>query len=151
MAHTRGQYLHWIRMYEKRRLKYTIQKENASRKIKLWKRQIKRMDDKVIQITAIGNHVAYFTGVNVKGCAGSKAKNVTVAKGIFYKYCLENEINGNVLRQYTGDASKNSPGRIRREFTASFASSPENKDLWERWKLYITDMKDSTKTSTEKY
>lgn len=154
---TRKQYYTMIWEYEKRREKEWAKNgksstaaKNMSRKIKIWKQQIVRIDKRNNQIMAIGNAVTYFTGNNVKNSGGMQGvKKLWLARSIFYKYCLEKGIAGNFLREYTGDTSPQTPGRLRKSFTKSFSTHPDNRERYHRFKLYVKYLQENGSTVIE--
>jgi hypothetical protein len=109
-------------------------------KIKLWSRQIKRIDMRTNQIIALGNAVAIYTGKNVKQSNHSKLEGMKLAKSLFYKYGLENKIPAKELREYVGANRINQPTDYRREFTLSFRTKPENKQQWLNFCDYMRNL-----------
>lgn len=142
MRRKREVYYQMIWQYEKRRAaliaerkELTQRSKNLTKRIKIWRKQIRNMDEVKTKVIAIGNAVAIFTAVNPKGCGGKKGvKRLNLSKGLFYKYCLENGIPGNILREYTGDKSANTPGVVRKSFTKQIRENPEIKQLWLNFK-----------------
>lgn len=130
----------------KRPEEYKRKAWRLDRKIKIWQKQIRNMDVVQNKIIALGNAIAYFTGCNVKSSGGTQGvKRMLLARSLFFKWGLENGIEGTSLMKYTGDTSVNTAARLRYSFTQSFGEGKENKDTWERFKIYIKDLSERDK------
>lgn len=115
--------------------------ENYATKIATWRRTIRRLDRRSNAIIALANHIAYFTAYNVKGSGSKKGSmGIEQAKGLFCKWGMENGIPGISLSEYMGHKDNEMASRIRMRFTKSFQKKPENKELWDRFKLYYDDL-----------
>lgn len=112
-------------------------------KINNWNRKIRVMDERKNRIVALGNAVAYFTGINVKdvGEDSQRIKNIYEATALFAKWGLEHEINGLFLSQYMGK-HKDAAGRTRLAFTRDFETMPERKELYYRFCDYMKHLQE---------
>ena len=140
---TRKQYQTMIWTYEKRRAelieKYgyrtgrTIQ---ISNKIRNWRRQIRIMDGKSKAISDLIKKVNQYFDVDISDRYGGAKK--ILARKIYFKYGMENKIDGNLLSESIG-FPKRAASRSRREFTKSFKTNPCNKEEYHKFKTYITN------------
>ena len=131
--------------YKKRREQLRItgtltqeHRKQLQQKINNWNRKIKRMDERKNKIIALGNAVAYFTGINVKGIGVESQRNYRIynATALFAKYGLEHDIGGLYLSQYMGK-HEDAAGRTRLAFTRDFEKYPERKELYHRFCQYM--------------
>lgn len=67
----------------------------------------------------------------------NKEKNI--ARNIFYKYCMEHGIAGSEVSAYIGLKDRDTAARRRRKFTRSFSTNEYNKEIWDRFLLFIRD------------
>lgn len=115
-------------------------KKKNKQKIDNWRQQIKRMDERKNRIIALGNAVAYFTGINVKGIGSTDVPSTYDrtynATALFSKYGLEHQIMGNFLSEYMG-RHKDAAGRTRLNFTRSFKAHPDRQELYHRFCEYM--------------
>ena len=88
-------------------------------------------------IVWLGNQVAIFSGYNVKEAIGSKLPEMKRIRGLFFKFGLEHGMVGKLMGEYVGTKNPNTPSRIRSEFTQSFKKTPENKELYYRFKEFV--------------
>lgn len=148
----REDYYQQIFIYKQRRLRmrkkygfhtpeYNQKVKRINQKIGIWKAQMRVIDTSNIRVMAIGNALSMFLGYNVRGSGErERDKDALVARGIFFKYCLEHGINGKWLRAYTRDERLNTPTDNRIRFTNSFISIPANKELYNKFKVYIEEI-----------
>jgi hypothetical protein len=152
MARTKSEYRHLIEVYEGRReelekkLKETTQsfidrRRRMSVKIKVWKRAIRRIEQREKKVRDLAQHVREFTGVGVRHSFPSVGRKVVEARGLFYKYGLESGLRAKDLAAYTGCKGVGTPSRCRRTFTRNMVNSPKLRDLWERFNIYMKDLK----------
>lgn len=143
----KAEYKKWIWEYKKRRTTMRQHQLELTAKIKTWKRQIKRMEIAEAKVIALGNAIVIFTGMNIKnsGYTGKTYDRLRQAKSLFYKYGLENDISGKLLREYVGAERDSQPAEYRRNFTRLFETHPEYRELYNRFKIYIEEYL-STKT-----
>lgn len=115
-------------------------KKKTQQKIDNWNRRIKRMDIVKNKLIALGNAVAYFTGVNIKGIGPDDTTAMYNpaynSMAIFSKWGLEHHLHGDVLSDYMAK-HKDSAGRLRLEFTRSFEEKPERRELYSRFCEYM--------------
>lgn len=108
-----------------------------NQKIKIWSRNIKRIDMITNKIIALGNAVAYFTGMNVKNAGKNQEPKMMNAKFIFYKYGIENlEIEQKLLREYVGAKRVTQPAEYRKKFNSLLREFPLVREQWAAFKLY---------------
>lgn len=115
---------------------YAIESRNLKRGIRRYKRLIMEIDKRQNQIVGIANMLCIFLGKNVKNSAQDMSVDMKIARGMYYKYCLEEGICGSVISEYVG-AHPNTAAKGRMAFTKSFIAHPERKELYYRWKEYI--------------
>lgn len=130
----RKNYVKWIWQYKKRRDVMLEHQKEMTQKIKIWKRQIKRMDDRKARIIALGNAIAMFTGLNVKNSNGSVTEGMKEAKSMFYKYGLENGMIATELEDYIATEEMGQASKYRRNFNRSFEANPSKRDVYTRFK-----------------
>lgn len=123
--------------------------KNLSKQICRWRYMEKRIENRRIAIIALGNHVAYFTGFNVKGSAKNISRRASLAKGIFCKWGMENKIQGVLLDEYIGYKQKSWSSTIRLKFTRTLTKNRHNKEMWERFKLYYEDAEKNIEKNLE--
>jgi len=115
-------------------------------KIRSWEKQIRRMDKRHNQLIAIANHLALFSGVNVKNSIGYTSSKYRQIRGLFSKYCLENGISATLVAEYIGASRGDIVSASRKAFTRSFEKKPMNRELFNRFKLYIEDIDSQEET-----
>lgn len=118
---------------------YKEKSKNLTRKIGTWTRQIKRIDDLTEKLHKIEMAVIHFTGQQISGQVGQKVtSSVKLAKSIYYKFGLENGIEGTILCGKIGSHEKQ-PSIYRTRFTKSFQTNPKNKEIWLQFKDFYRD------------
>lgn len=123
--------------------KYHRKVKNLNYKINYWTKCMNQIDKKRNQVIAIGNYVAYFTGINVKGTVSNQNPRWKEARGLFYKYCLENGISATFVAEYVGACRGDIVARGRINFTKKFSTNPEVKQRWLTFKKYIEERKEN--------
>lgn len=144
---TRSEYVSHIWEYKKRRnvvAKRIIadrkQVTQLQKKINRWANQIKIIDKRNDKIKSIDNAIKDFLGVSVKGRGidtSSKNTHLQLAKKIFYKYGIEQGINGAFLCKYTDTTNPYSASRSRILFTQSFQDNKENSEMYHRFLAHL--------------
>lgn len=153
LANRRARYYEFIWKYKQRRealrIKYPAERlypfkrgdsynkavAQINKKIKLWNRQIKKIDMISNKIMALGNAVAYFTGHNVKDSGRVDGTEMKVARMLFYKYGIENlEIEQKLLREYVGAKRVQQPAEYRKAFNTILRT---DRTQWENFKAYF--------------
>lgn len=138
--------LNYKKRIEEKKKKYGRWYPGARRmnsKITTWKQHIKRIERRDLEMRKLDNYLKEFLGFSVKDtCEKNSLKQpheLRLARKIFYKYGLENGLRGNWLARYVGAKDKATPSRGRLEFTRSFKTNRGNKEMWERFKSYLSE------------
>lgn len=108
-------------------------------KINNWRKMERIIEERRIKVIALANHIAYFSGFSIKGSAMSRLPIANTMRGIFCKWGIENGIRGIILAEYIGYNNRYWASKTRLTFTRSFTKNKQNKELWERFKLYYQD------------
>lgn len=126
-----------IDTYTKRREKYKQTVLDIGKKINDDKREVVRIDKISAKIKILVEAVKAFSGI--RGLKGN-ARNIgllKLAKGLFYKYGIENGIRSSNLRDYIGSRN-NTPGYdYRKWLTKEITNNPATKQVWENFKRYM--------------
>lgn len=139
MANKRAKYYQKIWIYKQRRVGFKLQgkkKEcrNATKKIRQWNEQIGRIDKRNENIRTLIFAMDLYFGVDIKSRVMDARHKL--ARSIFYKYGMENKIQGAYLSLSLGRAKKvASQGRL--SFTRSFKSNDLNKAHFHQFKAYF--------------
>lgn len=152
MTRTKSEYKHLIDTYEQRRKElekqlkevtetYTKRRRRMSVKIKVWKRAVRRIEHREKRVRDLAGHVREFTGIAVRYSFPAAGRKVLEARGLFYKYGLESGLRAKDLAAYTGCKGIGTPSRCRRTFTRNMVNSPKLRDLWDRFNIYMKDVK----------
>lgn len=118
---------------------YKIAVHNINNKIRNWEKSIRMIDKRNNQMIAIANHIAYFSGINVKNSVNYTSQKHKLARNIFYKFGLENGIPATCLASYVGATRGDTVARGRKRFTKTFSTHPENKQKWLNFKNYYEE------------
>lgn len=150
LSKKRGEYYRHIFEYKKRREKYRLELEEhkivyrdktakLSKKIKLWGREIKRIDERALKIKLLIRAVYLFTGYNVKRPLENKVSKevVQLARGLYYKYGLEHKMQGKELRENIFIGRIQQPTEYRRWMTNEIVTNSLMKQKWENFKEYM--------------
>lgn len=153
----RNRYYHKIYVYQQRRSKLRAKfgvKDNKSpknvpqeyrdavlninNKIRTWNRQINRIDAVTQKLSAIESAVVNFVGTKIRNINGQNLPHeVTLAKGIYFKYALENGLQGVDAKRFIGGSKHDGQAlAYRKRFTNSFKSNPENREKWNQFKEF---------------
>jgi hypothetical protein len=149
--------------YEKRRIaiiskygkvRYNKMITNATNKIE---KIINRMNTITLtrnKLIALDNAIAMFTGTSVRSTNTNSSPyrdaKLLVAKSIFYKYGLENGMTAIILQDHIGSIkAQGQAAKYRREFTKSFETNSENKQLWLNFKKYYEEYLSNTMSFTD--
>jgi hypothetical protein len=141
----RANYICWKKSKE-----YVYRTESLNRRIDYCRQQIKRIEKRDSKIKALATEVCEFFDIPLAHCAAHPLKNsikstdkrMVLARMIFYKYAMENNIQGVFISQWVGAkwTATASEGRLR--FTRSFQNNPENKRIWDHFKLYLKSIRE---------
>lgn len=114
---------------------YVKRVKGLNKKLRIWQRAIKRHEAVMDKIKVVDTLVMEFMNCStLRGSNFSKTKSI--AKKIFYKYGIENKIQGIKLGIYVGAKHDWTAGRNRMEFTKSFKTKTENKILYHQFLNY---------------
>lgn len=113
--------------------------KHISKKIGTWQRQLDRMDDKQREIKKYDEVVRRFIGVSAKTANNGPEKEM--ARKLLCKHALENGVRVNAVSIYCGFSNRDDSDRVRREFNRSFPSDSANRQMWERFKIYLEEIK----------
>lgn len=156
IADKRKRYYTKIYIYEKRRAKlrerfgiknnrsvnkdYNLAVLGINMKIKGWKKEIRKIDTLTKKLKGLEKAVVSFVGVPIRDINGQNLPvEVTLAKGIFYKYAQENGLRGIDALRFIGGKGTGQALSYRNRFTSSFANKPENKQKWLLFKSYYEE------------
>ena len=152
----REEYYRWIKTYEQRRdaIKkrfgydkgtppegYGKAVKNISYRLKYWRRQLRRFDEKMTNVRKLANDVKRVTGCSVHLSNHSKNPDVKVATYLFYTAGLDSGINGVLLRRYTGAKCKDTARLARKRFKNGLNNNIQYRQTWQRWKIFIREQK----------
>lgn len=136
----KNRYQAMVATYEKRRQKvkevYSRRVGKLSYKIKLWKREIRRIEKRHERIEQIATKVEEFTGRRTKN--SSPRRESLLARKLLFKYGLENGVRGVDLAEYVNCDLRN-PARSRRTFNKEIGCYNETKDFWLRFKAFMDE------------
>lgn len=171
LSKKRARYYEMIRKYKERReairIKYPPERLypfkrgweynraiwRINKKIKLWSRQIKKIDMISNKIIALGNVVAYFTGINPKGLnKANRDKRSQRALMIFYRKGIELGIEQKLLREYVGMKRVAAPAEYRKKhlaMTNANKSALYSHDAWIEWKRFVKHYSEWPITSSD--
>lgn len=123
--------------------------KRLTKKINWYQTMEKTIKDRKNAVIALANHVAYFTGYNVKNSPSCRREIANIARGIFCKWGLENGIKGVMLEEYMGYTKHSRAGETRLNFIKSFSKNNNNKEMWLRFKTYYKDAIEECKKNIE--
>jgi hypothetical protein len=110
-----------------------------TKKIKGYKQGLRVVKKNLERVKQVDIKISGFTGVMAKGSSyNPKSKQRDLSRDILCKYGIENGINGTIIARYLGYSSGR-PALKRRLFTRSFATSDNNREMWQRFKLFLTE------------
>lgn len=129
-----------IYIYKQRREGYKAEgkKENyyqCTKKISQWSKGIRRLDERTSAINQMILAIDDFFEVDIK----SRVLNTThkLARNVFYKYGMENGIQGAFLSLALGRTRKKTASECRLRFTRSFPDNNGNKTTYHKFKSYM--------------
>lgn len=112
---------------------------NLNRKIRLWSKTLKVIDKRNNQLMAVANCLSYFSGINVKDSIKEDTPRHRLARNLFYKYCLENEIPATCVAEYVGATRGDTVARARLTFTGTIQKDEEKWQTWQNFKRYMQE------------
>jgi len=146
LSNKRGKYYKYIFEYKKRRairkkkleeaqIEYRNSVAQINKKIKLWGREIRRIDERYRKIQKLKKAITIFTGYDLKTRNKKKdIKSRELARGLYYKYGLEHKMQGKELREVAGFSRVQQPTECRRWMTKQIVSDPKMRQQWENFK-----------------
>ena len=129
----------YIGRREETHKKYTDIISNQSKKIKAYRKTLKRIEAKEQRVDDLGKKVYEFTDCKFWEYQIPGPKNVQLAKALFYKAGLESKMTPTDLVRYCGNINNTIPYRTRENFTKSFTIKPENLSLWQKFKKFLKE------------
>jgi hypothetical protein len=138
-------YLKRLRSLEARRkIQYAIIKQLTelhkntikvlSRRIKINKRQLRRVQERELKVRYIKKAAEVFT--NTRLSYTNKSEVAQQGRNLIYKFALERRINGAIIAGVM-KCGKQVPSVQRDRFTKSFITHPENKQKWYDFNRFI--------------
>ena len=121
----------WIRIFKSRK-----------RKIDRWKRAMKIMDERSSKHNKLISIVEGFFGETLKVEGPISRKRPGPKLGVLFKYGLENGYTGYDLAKAIGirpSVDRQIPSEARINFTKSFETIPENREIYTRFKRYVEE------------
>lgn len=138
MRRTKNYYQQLISIYGKRRDEIKERYGGRSgrttvitNRIKWWRQAITRVEARTARVKELYSHVTEFLG--------ESPRTSIEGRQLYYKWGLENRIKGVDLASYIGFRGHDTAGRLRKRFTLSFATKPANRELYQRFKLFLRD------------
>lgn len=104
---------------------------------------IRKVDAIEDRMRVVNERVKEFTGVSVWKVGKTGKPEVKQAKNLFYRECSEMGIAGGYQAIFCGINRKISPTQQRMAFIRSFKTKPENRDLWRRWKVFLSEFQNN--------
>ena len=128
----------------KHRQDYRKKSARLSLKIKLWSRQIKRIDERRARLNQLTRIIVQFMNEPLTGKSTTYRHWVT--KAMFYKYGLEHKISGKDLIEVTRVRDLGQPSRYRKRLNKlmSMIGSEDLNRIYNNLKTYIEDAKQGT-------
>lgn len=144
------EYRSMISVYERRRgvlrQKYGVGTDEYRKRVKYinqrigtFKKGIKRLLAVKEKLNKIRLAIDDFMGIDVRNTKFAQSKGGIIAKGIFFKYCMEHGISGKYPNEYVGNKSPYTASRIRKRFSLSFKVKKENKELYHKFLKFMKD------------
>lgn len=120
---------------------YKKKSAGLTKKIKLWQRQIKKIDMITNKIYALGNLIAIFLGYNVKdaGKLMQEPPQMFWAKCMFYKMGHMKGIQAKLLREYAGAKRIAQPKEYRDAWSKLLMEDKKMLELWHRFKKFYNE------------
>jgi len=153
----------YVKRREQLRLKYGVEErkkapeeykkavKTINNRLDLWRRKMVDIDKRRIQTIAIANAVACFTGFDVKNSVDKKTNDYNISRSLFIKYGMESGITGVLLAEYVGTTNRSYASNVRLSFTRSFATNPDNRELYKRFLKHINELSEQHKTKNETF
>lgn len=131
MNYDRHKYQKQLHEYTKRRARYQGQAKKCTLKIQRLKESLRRAQKQYDKLTRIVKEVESFTDTRLWNSNGKKEPEIVVAKAIFYRYALEEGLNGHIIANYTG-AHRSVPMHTRKNLINT--TNQFYKESWKRFK-----------------
>lgn len=131
---TKADYQRKIWTYRKRRDGIKERCRNLTKKINQWENEIRRIDYKRKELTAIRNLVNKYFDLNIANKTTSPEYNL--ARNIYYKIAIESKIQGKIVSEFIG-RKKKTAGECRLNFTRNFNKNKISKEAYHNFKKYF--------------
>lgn len=113
----------------------------ATRTLENYKNKMDRLDERAGKnglMRVVDKAMQEFIGVSIKEASpSSRVRSLLLARNLFYKYCMEHGIRGRDVARYCGFAETDRASKQRMNFTRSFATCPENREMWHRFQAFM--------------
>jgi hypothetical protein len=119
------------------------------KKINVIQKRLRAIEQREQRLRSISEMLEEFLGYNVHFSLRHDNPNQSwgtapVARGIFYKYCLENGHQGSEVARFVGAKARYTASEGRLAFTRSFKQKPERKELYHRFCAFLREMEPKT-------
>ena len=139
MLKDKNAYDKMLHEYERRIRNHVNAVTRLRKKCRILRKSIKRQEDRNNKLHEINKYVRHFTGYSVQNLGGFTGNNreLNFAKNLFYKYCLENGIQGNFVAKFCGMKTTETVSKRRLVFTRSFKTNSYNKEQYHLFLEFI--------------
>jgi hypothetical protein len=122
---------------------YQKRVRGLTHKIEMWCKTLRRIEQRENRIWQMASMVCNFFGLKTLWHSTSPrmTEKMLLARRVFCKYAIENGgagVDGRLLAEFL-NCHIDTPARIRRRFTKSFATCDDNREVWHRFKLFSKD------------
>lgn len=117
--------------------RYKVRIKAIKMKIDTWRCQIKRIDARKEKISQILRAVNRYFVTDIRKKKYDKTRLMAV--NVFYKYAMENGIEGAFLARHMNRKDVSIPSRLRLKFTRSFKDKPTHKEVYHNFKKFMND------------
>ncbi len=123
-------------------LEYRERVRKINIKIGNWRRTLRRQKELRNKIDELILNIKTFMGYDLfKNNKSPKTKEGKCAKGIYFKYGIENKFYGTDLSNRIGLKGDWTASKYRRRFTRSFKTNKYNREMYHRFLNYIKQIK----------
>lgn len=144
---SKNKYQHHIHVYISRRKAYKATNpikddfyyaklKALDQKIRTWKKAIRAIEKKEEKADIIIKLVEDFTGVNVKFQKGIN-RNKVLARRMYYKYGIENGVDGVALSRYIGQVNQKTGSTNRKKLNSLFKTNDNIKVYYHEFLNYV--------------
>lgn len=119
---------------------YQTRVKTINYSIKLWLRKVARIDKKEAKLKVLHRMVCRFMDIpTLWRQVHNRDPRITDARRLFCTLAVENATPSFLLADFLGHKQLGHPWKIRRKFKQSFKTDPYNRELWNRFKVFITE------------